>query len=167
MRTKSTVLGLPVLTLLAVVSFAGDNPTAGSWKLKSYVLEAAGTGERYNLMNDHPQGYLHYLPDGRMSAILVWDNRIKPSDFPPTGGERAKLHRSMTAYAGTYTLEGGKLIHPVDISWNEAWTGTDQIRFYKLDGDTLTITSPLSKHPSGGREGHSVLVWENVKSPWQ
>jgi hypothetical protein len=27
------------------------------------------------------------------------------------------------------------------ISWNEAWTGMDQVRFYKLSGNNLTITS--------------------------
>jgi hypothetical protein len=167
MNTKSVILGLLMLVLPANTSFAGDGPIVGSWKLKSYVREAAGSGERYNLMGEHPHGYLHYLPDGRMSAILVWDNRIKPGDVTPTDDERIKLHRSMTAYAGTYTLQADKIIHHVDISWNEAWTGTDQIRFYKLEGDTLTITSALAKHPSDGREGRSVLVWEKVKAPGQ
>jgi hypothetical protein len=165
MRIKSAVLGLLILALPAGVSFAGENPITGTWKLKSYVREAAG--KSYNLMGEHPNGYLHYLPDGRMSAILVWDNRIKPGDVTPTDDERVKLHRSMTAYAGTYALEADKIIHHVDVSWNEAWTGTDQIRFYKLEGDTLTITSALAKHPSDGSEGRSVLVWEKAKAPGQ
>ena len=51
----------------------------------------------------------------------------------------------------------------VDASWNEAWTGTDQVRFYKLEGDTLTITTAPMKHPADGSEGISVLVFEKVK----
>src|SRR5208282_2448402 len=97
------------------------------------------------------------------SAILVWEKRPKPTDVNPTEPERAELHRTMTAYAGTYTLEQGKVTHHVDISWNEAWTGTEQVRFFKLDGDTLTITTAPAKHPADGREGISILVWERVK----
>jgi hypothetical protein len=59
------------------------------------------------------------------------------------------------------------LTHHVDISWNQAWNGTDQIRFYKLKGNTLTIKSAPAKSPHDGREGQSVLVWEKVKAPTQ
>ena len=105
------------------------------------------------------------LPDGRMYAILAADNRIKPHGVPPTDPERVKLHQTMSAYAGTYTLDGEKVIHHVDISWNEAWTGTDQIRFYSVDGDVLTIKQRLYKSPVDGREGQAVIVWEKVKTP--
>ena len=73
----------------------------------------------------------------------------------------------MYAYAGTYTLEGDKVVHHVDISWNQAWTGTDLVRFYKLDGNILTITTAPNKSLVDGREGRGVLVWEKVKAPTQ
>jgi len=85
----------------------------------------------------------------------------------PTDEERVKLHQTMTAYAGTYSVEGEKVIHHVDISWNEAWTGTDQIRFYKLEGNTLTIKAAPNKSTIDGREGQAVVVWEKVKAPTQ
>jgi hypothetical protein len=55
-----------------------------------------------------------------------------------TDEEKVKLLESMSAYAGTYTADGEKVVHHVDTSWNGSWTGTDQVRFYKLEGDTLT-----------------------------
>lgn len=73
----------------------------------------------------------------------------------------------MTAYAGTYTLQADKVIHHADISWNEAWTGTDQVRFFKLDGNILTIATAPNKSPTDGSEGRTVLVWEKVKAPTQ
>jgi hypothetical protein len=73
----------------------------------------------------------------------------------------------MTAYAGTYTVQGEKVTHHVDISWNEAWTRTDQVRYFKLDGNILTITAAPNKSPIDGREGRTVLVWEKVKAPTQ
>ena len=99
-----------------------------------------------------------------MYAILTTDNRIKPLDLIPTDEQRVKLHQTLQAYAGTYTVQPDKVIHHVDISWNEAWTGTDQVRFYKLDGNILTITL-VNKSAVDGREGRSVLVWEKVKGP--
>ena len=73
----------------------------------------------------------------------------------------------MSAYAGTYTLEGDKVTHQVDTSWNEAWTGTAVVRFYKLEGNTLTITTAPYKSTDDARDGRTVAVWEKVKAPAQ
>jgi len=91
------------------------------------------------------------------------EGRAKPVGAVPTNDQKEKLFGSMAAYAGTYTVDGSKVIHHVDISWNEAWTGTDQVRFFELDGDTLTITTPVSKSPIDGQEGRSILVWKRVR----
>jgi hypothetical protein len=156
-----------VLLLFPTIVLAGENPVLGTWKLKSFVRELTATGERINLFGDHPEGYISYSADGRMYAIGTSDNRPKPSAANPSDEERVKLHQTMFAYAGTYTLENGKVIHHVDISWNQAWTGTDQVRFYKLEGNILTITTAPFKGGMDGREATSVLVWEKVqaKSP--
>jgi hypothetical protein len=156
-----------LMALLLIVpgtaALAADNPLLGTWKLKSYMREVAATGERYNERGEHPSGYLSYSADGRMYAIITWDNRITPHDVVPTDQERIKLFGSMISYAGTYTLDAEKVVHHVDISWNQNWTGTDQVRFYKLEGNTLTITSALAKNFTDGREGRSILVWERLK----
>jgi hypothetical protein len=164
MRVAGTGLAL---LLSPTIAFAGENPVLGTWKLKSTVREVAATGEKLKPFGEHPNGYLSYSADGRMYAIITADNRIKPLEANPTDEQRVKLHQTMTGYAGTYTVQGEKVTHHVDISWNEAWTGTDQVRFFKLDGNTLTITTPLFKSPMDGREGRVVLVWEKVKAPTQ
>jgi Lipocalin-like domain len=151
------------LILAATAVRSADNPLIGTWKLKSYVREVAATGERYNERGEHPNGYLSYAADGRMYAIITWDNRAAPHDVVPTNEERIGLYSTMISYAGTYTFDAEKVVHHVDISWNQNWTGTDQVRFYKLDGNTLTITSALSRNFTDGREGRSILVWERLK----
>jgi hypothetical protein len=132
-NVKSVAFAL-ILLWSSTVARAGDSLLIGTWKLKSFVREIVGTGERYNQLGEHPHGFLGYSSDGRMYAILVTDDRIKPREEAPTDEERVKLHKSMIAYAGTYTVDGGKVIHHVDISWNGARTGTDQVRFYNLEG---------------------------------
>jgi hypothetical protein len=151
-----------LLMVPATAALAADNPLLGTWKLKSYVREVAATGERYNERGERPNGYLSYSADGRMYAIITWDNRPSPNDVVPTDEERVRLYRTMISYAGTYTVDAEKVIHHVDISWNQNWTGTDQVRFYKLEGNTLTITSALAKNFTDGREGRSILVWERL-----
>ena len=47
----------------------------------------------------------------------------------------------MVSYSGRYTVEGDKVVHHVDVSSNEALSGTDQVRLFKLEGDRLTITA--------------------------
>jgi hypothetical protein len=51
----------------------------------------------------------------------------------------------------------------VDISWNEEWTGTNQTRFLSLDGNRLTIRTPLYKNPVTGEMAISTLVFELSK----
>jgi len=162
-RIAGAVLAM-LIAASATAATAGENPLLGTWKLKSYVREVAATGERYNERGEHPNGYLSYSADGRMYAIITWDNRSQPADVVPTEAERIRLYSSMIAYAGTYTWDAEKVVHHVDISWNQNWTGTDQVRFYKLDGNTLTITSAPAKNFTDGREGRSILVWEKLKS---
>ena len=142
---------------------ANGNPVLGTWKLKSYVV-TAGTGEKSTPYGEHPIGYLSYSADGRMQAIGTTSGRIAPLYFALTDEERVALHETMFAYAGTYSLEAGKVTHHVDISWNEVWNGTDQVRFYEVSGATLTLTSRVID-PTNGREAQYVVVWEKVPGP--
>ena len=56
-----------------------------------------------------------------------------------------------------HAADGEKVIHHVDISWNQSWTGTDLVRFYKLDSNTLTITTAPAKNAFDGEEGQFIL----------
>jgi hypothetical protein len=144
-------------------TLAAENPILGTWKLQSLVFEAIATGQRSSPFGDRPDGYLSYSADGRMYAIGVVGDRPKPRDLVPTDEEKVKLQESMFAYAGTYTADSEKVIHHVDISWNQSWTETDLVRFYKLDNNTLTITTAPARSVIDGEEGQFILVWEKVQ----
>ena len=103
-----------LVTLGPTVSAANDNPLLGTWRLKSVVREVAGTGERYNQMGEHPDGYISYAADGRMLVFFVSDKQPRPR-AEPTDEERIRLHKAMLAYGGTYTLSPGKVVHHIDI----------------------------------------------------
>ena len=82
----------------------------------------------------------------------------------PTDEERVALYENTFAYAGTYSLEDGRVTHHVDVSSNEVWRGTEQVRFYKLNGSILTITARL-RDASSGMDAQYLLVWEKVTGP--
>jgi pimeloyl-ACP methyl ester carboxylesterase len=138
------------------------NQVLGTWKLRSYEREEIATGRRHDQFGTQPDGYLGYAPDGRMYAIFARHDRVMPADVVPTDEEGVQLLGSMVAYAGTYTLGDKQVVHHIDISWNQAWTGTDQLRFFELDGNTLTITTAPYRSYRDGKEGRSILVWDKV-----
>ena len=69
----------------------------------------------------------------------------------------------MAAYAGTYTIKGNQVIDRPDVSLNETWTGTDQVREYKFDGERLILATSPSLNPRSGKMSVRSLVWEKIK----
>src|SRR5215470_15883285 len=151
------VAGVAVVALCVNAPSWGAEPNVvGNWKLVSWVTEELTTGKKEPLLGEHPKGYLIYTPQGRMMALIVHETRSPPK----VDEDRINLHKYMVAYSGRYTVEGDKVVHHVDVSWNEAFTGTDQVRFVKVEGDRLTITTAPAKNPFTGVESTGVLVWE-------
>lgn len=145
------LIPLLLIAMMPAIAVAEDSPIVGTWKLKSFVREVAGTGERYNQMGEHPDGYIMYSADRRMLVLFVSADQPRPH-CEPTDDERIKLHKGMLAYGGTYTLSPGKVVHHVDIEWDGRRLGTDQVRFYSINGDMLVIKTEPNKSPFDGRE---------------
>jgi Lipocalin-like domain len=156
------LVAIIALFLLSIPANAGDNSILGTWKFQSFVREVTATGERQNEFGEKPSGYISYQPDGRMFAVLVGDNRPKPAGTVPTDEEKAKLFGTLIAYSGTYTLDGDKVTHKIDVSWNQSWTGGDQVRFFKVEGNVLTITTAINKNPRDGREGRAIAIFTKM-----
>jgi Lipocalin-like domain len=58
---------------------------------------------------------------------------------------------------------GDKVSHHIDTSWNQAWTGTTQVRQFTIDGNTLHIRRMPAKNPLTGRLGTADLIWTKVE----
>lgn len=147
--------------LVQPIVFADNHEKlTGTWKLISFEGEFQDTLERVDWEGKSPTGYLIFTPEGRMMAVIEGEGR-KP---PKTDEDRLQLLRTMIAYSGMYKIEGNKFITHVDVSWNPAWNGTDQERYFKIEGDRLVITTawaPSQKFT--GRTTRAILVWEPAK----
>jgi Lipocalin-like domain len=104
-RRHATVIIL-VSTLLtirdATPSLADDtDKLIGTWKLVSAVSEELATGQKTNLYEGAPIGFITYGADGRVMTVIADSPRKKPSGAVATAVEAEALFRSMAAYAGT------------------------------------------------------------------
>jgi Lipocalin-like domain len=60
-----------------------------------------------------------------------------------------------------YRIEGEKFITNVDVAWNPAWVGTEQVRFWRLQDGKLHITSaPIPNPNKPGNTMIGTLIWE-------
>lgn len=139
----------------------GPDDICGTWELVSLRRTSIDTGAVSEPFGPAPRGYLTYTPDGRMSAIFVGDNRPRPvAAGRETDAERAALHRSMCAYAGTWRVDGRSVRHRVDVSWNQSWTGTEVMRLAGVDDSgQLVLSSGLQPAIVDGSIGVAVATW--------
>jgi hypothetical protein len=151
------------ITLIASqgVNAQGDQLT-GTWRLISSTRQIPDTEETIDTLGK-VNGFLNYGLDGRMLVIIVKANRPKPVDQTKiTDQERVELFNTMLAYGGTFKFDGKTVTHDLDISWNENWTGTSQVRNVQFEGRKLILTT----NPQvgfDGRRGIGVLTWEKVE----
>ena len=138
------------------------NSIAGVWKLKKYFRRFLDTGEvRSDML---PQAYILYTPGGFMMSITVEENRRPPAGEVLTDDERVRLFKSIiSAYSGSYIIEGDNVIHNVELSWNESWTGTQQARRFVVNGDELIIETTPRTAGTDTRQFINTLTWERTE----
>ncbi len=127
------------------------NPLVGTWKLTAFQIEFEN--QERQAAYDQASGSLIMSPDGRMIAIVA-DNARQSSD-PPNA-----LFDRMMAYSGRYRLQGDDcFITDVDVAWHPSWLGTEQSRYFKVEGDTLSIITAPTKHPKYPGLVRGILSW--------
>ena len=134
----------------------------GTWKLIAAEREEIASGTKTDFLGPNPIGYINYAPDGRMMVLNVGSSRRKPIGASATSQEAEALFRSMTSYGGTYAIDGNEITHRVDISWNQAWTGTEQKRLARFEGNRAYLSTPPSLDPITGVMSVRTMTWEKL-----
>ena len=124
----------------------------GVWKLVSLKVQIIGENTApIEPLGHNPKGYIIFLPEGRMITVHTSADRKPPNN----DAESAALLKTMIAYSGRYTVDAEKFVTMPDVSWNEIYTGHEQIRYYKLEGDKLMTRT--AEQPSGTMPGKRVV----------
>lgn len=148
--------------MLVHPSFADDGTKIiGIWKLLAYEIEIQATGQKDPVMGQNPTGYAIFTPEGRVWFVLTGEGRKAAKTIQ----DRAELLNSLVAYTGMYRVEGDKEITKVDVAWNPEWVGTEQVRFFKVDGERLQILTPWRVMPNWSEKGmtRSIVSFERAK----
>ena len=133
----------------------------GNWKLVAVEYEEQVSKERSPVLGKNPRGYQIATADGLWLALVTAENR----PVPKTDEERARALQTMISYSGRYSVADGKVTTKVEVAWNEAWVGGEQVRFIRFEGrDLLYIDSPPMPHPNVGNKVVRVIVtWARTK----
>jgi hypothetical protein len=143
-------------------SFCEDRAqVCGVWKLVSYEVEIQATGQKEHLMGKNPTGYVIFTPEGRVFFVLTGEGRKAAR----TVQERADLLSSLVAYTGTYRVEGDQWITRVEVAWNPEWVGTEQRRFFRVEGERLQVLTPWRVMPNWPGKGvtRSIITFARTK----
>jgi hypothetical protein len=160
---RSGFIALLVVASAYCTTSQAAESIVGSWRLVSWVEVETESKSVHSVFGDNPTGVITYSSDGRMSVFVIDPKRKPPSGPKATDAEADELYRTMVAYSGSYSIEGNKVTHKIEVSWNQAWTGTNQQRVIEVKDDQLTIKTPPIIGPISGKESVSTLVWERIK----
>lgn len=147
------------------------NPLLGTWKLISVTAIFPDGNINNEAFGTNPIGYITYTAEGKMMVIFSKSERpllSGNSASPLTAAihsvpieERAQAFSSFNSYAGSYTLDGNKVIHHVEIASIPNRVGQSLIRSFKLDGNRVTLKTPPSKSDDVPKVFE--LVWERIE----
>lgn len=157
-RHSASAILLLLCMSSGAVAFATDDQApaglVGTWRLVSF--EDVENGKKIHEFGDKPLGLFIYTADGHVAIqianpakpnCVVPDKRSGPggtvaASVPTCSPDQAlALLNGYVAYWGTYTVDmaAGVVIHHVQSDISNGYTGTDQRRPFRLEGDRLVI----------------------------
>ena len=136
----------------------------GTWRLVSYEARTSSGEARYPLGQD-VVGQLFYDVHGNMSGHVMRVDRPTFASDDSGAGTDAEVRAAFeghVSYFGTYMIDPSArtVTHHVRGASYPNWMGHDQIRYYRIDGSRLVLSTP----PILGR-GESLeytLIWERI-----
>ena len=134
---------LPAAAQINHAAAGGEPGLVGTWRLFRFenTSKDGGVEKPYG---DHPKGYFIYDRTGHLSVQIMRDPPLPAfaaDNKKPTDAEKVRAYGAFVSYFGTYRVDKVKhlLHHQVEGGLDTTYTNTDQIRPYRLVGDTLII----------------------------
>ncbi len=140
------------------------NHFQGSWRLVSSSFKTAENEKSYPL-GERVSGILHYDESGHMAAQLYGAERSAFQLGDQTRGSDTEIRQAFTTslcYYGSYEVDetNGQVVHHVKGCTFPNWVGQPQVRFYRFEGDNLTLTTPAFE--IGGTLQIGELLWQRL-----
>lgn len=141
------VLSALLALSVSLPSRAADSAASlvGTWRVERITDTDTKTGKLVHPYGEHPKGYIVYDPSGHLSVQIMRTPATRPfasgDDAKGTDAEVRAAYDGFVAYFGTYEVDAkkGVVVHRVEGSLMPSYTGTDQPRPFRVEGDVLTI----------------------------
>lgn len=141
---------------------ASEAALLGVWMLTAFHLVDQESGEESDAFGPNPVGTIVFHPEGRFFALVT-----PGAGSPPPDGAAGQVAARIIAYSGLYRFEPpNAFVTSVDIAWLEPWIGSEQKRYWSLEGDRLLVTTAPAQMPRpDGSMGTVVarLAWQRER----
>jgi hypothetical protein len=132
----------------------------GAWTLVSW-FESKPNGEVTYPLGEDAIGQIMYTADGYVAAQLARRTReqFHSEDWREASDmESARAWKEYFGYFGTFSvdLHRGAVVHHVNGAWFPNLLGSDQVRYFQLQGTQLILDADTEW-------GHVRIVWERAK----
>jgi hypothetical protein len=139
------------------------NLFSGEWRIQSWVQRYDDGRVEYP-MGQQLEGFIRYLPDGRMFCMIARAERspfVEGGQWNAPPHEKARAYDSMLAYAGRYTVTENAVVHHVELALFPNWQGGTQRRRFEIDEEgTMTLSARLEEGTAEART--AVLAWRRT-----
>lgn len=162
LATVALLLGIFLPDGHAIAQSAPDTFRGSTWRLVSGTVDRGG--KKVHLTAPRLQGFLMFDSNDHFLIVITRSDRPKfasnSGQAGTRGGNISTLQSSIASF-GTYSINDPD--HTINVhiegSTFPKWVGTDQKRWFAVDGDQLKL---VNSSPSGGR-GTAELVWQRVR----
>ncbi|QEU89976.1 lipocalin-like domain-containing protein [Streptomyces kanamyceticus] len=125
---------------------------SGVWRLVAFDDLGSGGERLEGPLGPDPRGLLIYSTDGHMSVSLM---RTAASTRPPS----TPVPLDFMGYAGTWRIDGDRVVHRVGITHTPRLKDKDEVREVHLEGGHLSLFGTV---PAGDRQLRRVLEWNRA-----
>lgn len=136
----------------------------GAWTL-TFAEYRFADGQTLAIYGNNPAGILIYDANGHVAIQIMRRDRPHFAKNDRLGGTPAETKAAFDgylAYFGTYSVDEAQhtVTHHLEGALLPNWVGGDQVRFYELTDNRLTLKTPPLM--IGGRQAVGHLIWQRT-----
>ena len=165
LRCLLAVIAISVSFFSSHAHNQSPSPIIGRWRLIAVEAHDDAGSVSY-ILGRHPHGQVMYDAAGNVYVLLFDPDRPQFASGDRLRGTSQEIQSAFegsVAYYGRYTVDqaAGRVTHHVLGSTFPNWIGTDLVRYFKIDGQRLSLTT--APFVQGGKRITALNIFERIE----